>query len=134
MDGDGMEALRLLRDAGLGAVEANGGGGIGRGLGVGDFAGEHDAALDGLSEDGLAGFGVLVPAEGLAGKERVAEPLERNEGVSAALGLGKSGAELLDAGIEVGGDDGFLSVIVAVAVLVEDVIDGSARGAGSARG
>jgi len=34
VDGDGMEALRLLRHAGFGAIEANGGGGVRGRLGL----------------------------------------------------------------------------------------------------
>jgi hypothetical protein len=125
-----MEALRFFRHAGLSPVEANGGGGIGGGFGVGDFACDHDAALDGLGEDGLARLGVLIPAEGLAGQERVAEPLERDEGMAAALGFSEGSAEFFDAGVEIGGDDGFLSVVVLIVVFV-DGIDGGARGTGS---
>ena len=133
MHGDGMEALRLLGNAGFGAVEADGGGGISRGFGVGDLAGQHDAALNGLGQDRLARFGMLIPAEGLARQKGVAEPLEGDEGMTAALGFGQRGAEFLDAGVQVGGDQGFLSVVLFV------VKAGSARraarglGAGPAR-
>jgi len=83
MDRDRVEALRLLGNAGLGAVEANGGGGIGGSLGVGDLAGEHNAALDGLGQHRLARIRMLIPAEGLARQEGVAEPLEGDEGMAA---------------------------------------------------
>ena len=113
-DRNGMEALRLLGNAGLGAVKANGGGGIGRGLGVGDLAGDHDAALDGLGQNRLARLGMLIPAEGLARQEGVAEPLEGDEGVPAPLGLGQRGAQLFHAGVNVGWNHGFLAVLVFV--------------------
>ena len=114
MDLDGVEALRFIGNAGLGAVEANGGGGVSRCLGVGDLAGDHDSTLDGLGQNSLAGFGVLIPAEGLAWQEGVAKPLECDEGVTAPFGLSKGSAKLLDAGVQVGGDDGLLAVIVLV--------------------
>ena len=93
-----MKALGLLGNTGLGAVEADGGGGIGGRLGIGDLAGKHDATLNSFRKDGLARLGMLVPAEGLAGQKRIAEPLESDEGVTTALGLSQCGAELFDAG------------------------------------
>jgi hypothetical protein len=79
---------------------------------------------------------VLIPAEGLAGQERVAEPLERDEGVAAALGLSQSGAQLLDAGVQVGGNLRFLAVVFFVLVVVMAIDDraGSAGGTGSGFG
>src|ERR1700689_4519152 len=97
---NGMEALRFIREAGLGAIKPDGGGGIGRGFGVSDFAGDHDAALDSLSQHRLTRFRVLVPAERFARQEGIAEPLERNKGMAAALGFGQCPAQFLDAGIE----------------------------------
>ena len=116
VDLDGVEALRLVGNAGLGAVEANCGGGISGSLGIGDLAGDHDAALDGLGQDSLAGLWVLIPAEGLARQEGVAEPLEGDEGVTAPFGLSECGAKLLDSRVEVGGDDGLLAVVVVLVV------------------
>src|ERR1700722_10701785 len=75
-----LKTLGLLGNAGLGAVEADGGGGISRGLGVGDFAGDHDAALNGFSQHSLARFRMLVPAERFARQKGIAEPLEGDEG------------------------------------------------------
>ena len=99
MQGDRVEALRLLGNVGLGPVEANGGGWVSRGLGICDFVSEHDATLDGLGQHGLTGLGMLIPAEGLARQEGVAEPLEGDEGVSAALGFGEGATQFLDAGV-----------------------------------
>ena len=118
MDGDGMEALGFLGDAGLGAIEADGGGGVSGGFGVGDLAGQDDAALDGFSEHGLAGLGMLIPAEGFAGQEGVAEPFERDEGVAAAFGFGQCRTELFDTGVQVGGNLRFLAVVVLVLLIV----------------
>ena len=109
-----MEALRLLGHSGLCAVEANGCSGIGRRLGVGDLAGDDDASLDGLGQHSLARLGMLIPAEGLARQEGVAEPLEGDEGVSAPLSLSQRGAQLFDAGVDVGGNHRLLAVFVVV--------------------
>src|SRR5215469_13245013 len=79
LDRDRMEALRFFRNPGLGPVEPDGGSGVRRSLWIGDLAGEHDAALNGFGQHRLARFGILVPAERLAGQERVPEPLESNE-------------------------------------------------------
>jgi len=92
VDDYGLEALRFFGDAGLGAIEADGGGWVGGRLGVGDLAGDDDAALDGLGQHRLARFRILVPAEGLAGQEGVAEPLECDKGMAAAFGFGQGGA------------------------------------------
>ncbi len=83
-----MKALRLLGNPGLGAVEADGGGGIRRGLGVGDLAGQHGAALDCLSQYSLPRLRMLVPAKSLAGQKRIAKPFEGDKGVAAALSFG----------------------------------------------
>ena len=106
-----MEALRLLRHPGLGAIEADGGGGVGGSLGIGNLAGEHYAALNGLGKYGLARLWVLIPAKCLPRQKRVAEPLESDEGVSATLGLGQRRAQFFHPGVEVGGNLSFLAVI-----------------------
>ena len=125
-----MEALRFLRHAGFSTIKADGGGGIGGRLGIGDLAGKHDAALNSFRKDGLARLGMLVPAESLAGQKRIAEPLESDEGMTAAFGFGQCGAELFYAGIEVGGDLRFLAVIFVVFVVILDDRPRGARCAG----
>ena len=45
---------------------------------------------------------MLVPAKGFARQERIAEPLERDEGVAAAFGFSQRGAQFFDACIHVG--------------------------------
>ena len=45
-----MEALRFFGNSGFGAVEADGRGGVSRCFGIRDFAGEHNATLDGFSK------------------------------------------------------------------------------------
>ena len=87
-----MEALRLLRHAGFGAIEANGGGGVRGRLGVGNFAGQHHPSLNGFREYRLPRFGVLIPAKRLARKKRIAEPLQSNESMSPTLGFGQRSA------------------------------------------
>ena len=58
------ERLSLIHIyTGLDAVEADGGGGIGRGLGISDLAGDHHAALNGLGQNRLARLRMLIPAE-----------------------------------------------------------------------
>src|SRR5579862_1167333 len=78
LDGDRMEALRFFRDAGFGPVQADRGGRISRSLGIGDLAGEHHTALYGFRQHRLPRFGILVPAEGLTGKEGIPEPFQGN--------------------------------------------------------
>ena len=92
MDGNRVESLYLIGHAGFGTVEADGSSRVGRCLGIRDLAGENHPALNGFGEHCLARFRVLVPTECLARQERVAEPFESNEGVTATFGLGKSGA------------------------------------------
>jgi hypothetical protein len=92
MHGNRMESLYLVGHACFGTIEADRCGGVGRSLGVRDFAGEHHSTLNGFGEHGLARLGMLIPTERFARQERVAEPFESDEGVTAAFGLGKSGA------------------------------------------
>ena len=92
MDGDGVESLRFLRHSGFRAIQPDGGCWVRRSLGIGNLAGQHNAALNGLRKHCLALLGVLIPAERLAGKERVAKPFEGYESVSATFGLGQGGA------------------------------------------
>jgi len=100
---DGMEALGFFRHSGFGAVQADGRGGVRGRLGIGDFAGKDDPALDGFRKDSLTRFGVLIPAECFSRQEGIAKPLERDEGVTAAFCFGEGGAKLLHSNIEVGG-------------------------------
>ncbi len=118
MQRDRMEALRLLRHAGLGAVEPDGCGGISRSLWIGDLAGDYHAALDGLSQHRLARLGVLIPAEGLARQKGIAEPLESDKSMPAPLGLGQRGAQLFHARVQIGGKHRFPSVVVFVVELM----------------
>ena len=92
MHGNRMESLNLVGHACFGAVEADGGSGVSRCLGIRDFAGEHHSALNGFGEHGLPRLGMLVPTERFARQERVAEPFESDEGMTATFGFGKSGA------------------------------------------
>jgi len=84
--------------------------------------------LNGPRQNSLSRLGVLIPAEGLAREKRVAKPLESNEGVSASFGLSERGAEFLDAGIQVGGDDGLLAIVVLVVIDMIVVVVGSVIG------
>ena len=74
---------------------------------------------------------MLIPAEGLAGQEGIAEPFESDKGVSAPLGLGQGGAQLFHAGFQVGGNHGFLAVALLVVV---GMIDSCSRRPGRTRG
>jgi len=130
MDLDGMEALRLFRDSRLCAIESDGRGWISRRLRIGDLAGQHDASLNRLGKNCLAGLRVLIPAVCLARKKRITKPLEGNKSMSSALSLSQSGAQLLHAGLEIGRDDRFLPVIVILVIMLID----DARGASDARG
>src|SRR5271165_5859509 len=107
-----MESLRLFGDASFSAVQSDGGGGICRSFGVSDLAGEYDSALDGFSQHCLARLGILIPAKCLAGQEGIPEPFQCDEGVTAAFGFSKRGAEFLHAGVEVGGIGGIVRVLI----------------------
>ena len=66
MHGNRVESLYLVGHAGFGTVEADGGSGVSRRLGIRDFAGENYPALNGFREHCLARLRVLVPTECLA--------------------------------------------------------------------
>src|ERR1019366_9585968 len=97
-----MKALGLIGNSRLGPVQADGSGRVSRGLGVGNLAGEYDAALYGLGQHCLARLRMLIPAKRLARQKRISEPFECDKRVPATLGLGSRGTHFFYASVKIG--------------------------------
>src|SRR5260370_10487921 len=112
-----MEALGFLGDSGFSTIEPDGRGGIGGRLGIGNFAGEDNSALDCLSQYSLTRLRILIPAESLSRQERITEPLEGDEGMTATFGFGQGAAQLPHPVVKIDRIGWVLSVIFFKAVV-----------------
>jgi len=85
---------------------------------VGDLARKHHTALNCLGQHRLARLRMLIPAECLARQKRIAEPLQRDESMTAALGLGQRRAQLLHPSIQVGRNLCLLAIFSVFVVFI----------------
>jgi len=69
MDGNRVESLYLIGHAGFGTVEADGGSGVSRCLGIRNLAGENYPALNGFGEHSWRDSGCWFQRNALRGKK-----------------------------------------------------------------